>query len=71
MGTMIQREKLTEDQYRGERYKELAQDLRGNNDLLSITRPAVIRGIHQQYLDAGADILETNTFNATAISMAG
>ena len=70
MGTMIQREKLTEDQYRGERYKNWPKDLRGNNDLLSITRPAVIRGIHQQYLDAGADILETNTFNATAISMA-
>ena len=70
MGTMIQRERLTEEQYRGERYKDWPKDLRGNNDLLSITRPAVIRAIHQQYLDAGADILETNTFNATAISMA-
>ncbi|MBL8513252.1 MAG: methionine synthase, partial [Betaproteobacteria bacterium] len=70
MGTMIQRERLSEEQYRGERYKDWPKDLRGNNDLLSITRPQVIRAIHQQYLDAGADILETNTFNATAISMA-
>ena len=70
MGTMIQREKLTEAQYRGDRYKDWPKDLRGNNDLLSITRPQVIRTIHQQYLDAGADILETNTFNATAVSMA-
>ncbi len=70
MGTMIQREKLTEAQYCGDRYKDWPKDLRGNNDLLSITRPQVIRTIHQQYLDAGADILETNTFNATAVSMA-
>src|SRR3954465_12750628 len=70
MGTMIQRYALTEAQYRGERFKDFARDLRGNNDLLSITRPEVIREIHQQYLDAGADILETNTFNSTAISQA-
>jgi 5-methyltetrahydrofolate--homocysteine methyltransferase len=70
MGTMIQREKLSEAEYRGERFKDWPSDLRGNNDLLSITRPQVIRHIHQQYLEAGADILETNTFNATAVSMA-
>src|ERR1700674_4779039 len=70
MGTMIQRYGLTEAQYRGERFKDFHRDLRGNNDLLSITRPQVIREIHEQYLEAGADILETNTFNSTAISQA-
>jgi len=70
MGTMIQRYRLTEAQYRGERFAAHARDLRGNNDLLSITAPHVIREIHQQYLDAGADILETNTFNSTSISQA-
>jgi 5-methyltetrahydrofolate--homocysteine methyltransferase len=70
MGTMIQRHNLTEAQYRGERFRAFARDLKGNNDLLSITRPEVIREIHSQYLDAGADILETNTFNSTAISQA-
>src|ERR1700674_1454203 len=70
MGTMIQRYGLTEAQYRGERFKDFPRDLRGNNDLLSITRPQVIREIHSQYLEAGADILETNTFNSTAISQA-
>src|SRR3954467_13960368 len=70
MGTMIQRHRLSEAQYRGERFRDYARDLRGNNDLLSITRPEVIREIHQQYLDAGADILETNTFNSTSISQA-
>jgi 5-methyltetrahydrofolate--homocysteine methyltransferase len=70
MGTMIQRYSLTEAQYRGERFKDHAKDLRGNNDLLSITRPEVIREIHAQYLEAGADILETNTFNSTSISQA-
>src|ERR1700687_6413571 len=70
MGTMIQRYGLTEAQYRGERFKDFHRDLRGNNDLLSITRPQVIREIHSQYLEAGADILETNTFNSTAISQA-
>jgi 5-methyltetrahydrofolate--homocysteine methyltransferase len=70
MGTMIQRHRLTEAQYRGERFKDFHKDLRGNNDLLSITRPDVIRAIHQEYLEAGADILETNTFNSTAISQA-
>jgi 5-methyltetrahydrofolate--homocysteine methyltransferase len=70
MGTMIQRYNLSEAQYRGTRFREFARDLKGNNDLLSITRPEVIREIHSQYLEAGADILETNTFNSTAISQA-
>src|SRR5260221_9711071 len=70
MGTMVQRYSLTEAQYRGERFKDFPRDLRGNNDLLSITRPQVIREIHSQYLEAGADILETNTFNSTSISQA-
>lgn len=70
MGTMIQRYKLSEEDYRGEQYKDWPSDLKGNNDLLSITRPEVIREIHEAYLDVGADILGTNTFNATSISMA-
>jgi 5-methyltetrahydrofolate--homocysteine methyltransferase len=70
MGTMIQRYKLSEAQYRGARFKDFARDLRGNNDLLTLTRPQVIREIHSRYLEAGADILETNTFNSTAISQA-
>ena len=70
MGTMVQQYKLTEAEYRGERFKDWPSDLRGNNDLLTLTRPQVIREIHSQYLEAGADILETNTFNSTAVSMA-
>ena len=70
MGTMIQRYRLTEAEYRGERFANCQKDLRGNNDLLTLTRPHVIREIHRQYLEAGADILETNTFNSTSISMA-
>ena len=70
MGTMIQSYKLGEADYRGERFADFAHDLKGNNDLLSLTQPHIIRDIHNQYLAAGADILETNTFNATAISMA-
>src|SRR6202171_4779044 len=70
MGTMVQRYGLTEGEFRGERFKDHPKDLRGNNDLLTITRPQVIREIHSQYLDAGADILETNTFNSTSISQA-
>lgn len=70
MGTMIQRHKLTEADYRGERCADWAADLKGNNDLLSITQPEIISAIHQAYLDAGADILETNTFGANRISMA-
>ena len=70
MGTMIQRHKLTEADYRGERFADFPHDLKGNNDLLCLTRPQLIREIHDRYLAAGADILETNSFNATAISMA-
>src|SRR5258707_3125021 len=70
MGTMIQQHKLTEADYRGERFKDWPSDLKGNNDLLCLTQPGIIEGIHRQYLDAGADIIETNTFNAQVISMA-
>ncbi len=70
MGTMIQRYRLTEAEYRGERFRDWNGDLRGNNDLLTLTRPQVIREIHSQYMEAGADILETNTFNSTTVSMA-
>ncbi|MHB1233185.1 MAG: methionine synthase [Burkholderiales bacterium] len=70
MGTMIQRYKLQEADYRGERFKDWVSDLKGNNDLLTLTQPKIIRDIHAAYLDAGADILETNTFNATSIAMA-
>lgn len=69
MGTMIQKHKLTEQQYRGERFKDFPHELRGNNDLLSITQPQIIRSIHEAYLEAGADIIETNTFNSNAVSM--
>ena len=69
MGTMIQSFKLTEQDYRGERFADFPGQLRGNNDLLCITRPDVIKSIHRQYLEAGADIFATNTFNANAISM--
>lgn len=69
MGTMIQGFKLTEEDYRGERFADYPGQLKGNNDLLNITRPDVIRAIHRQYLDAGADIFTTNTFNANAVSM--
>ncbi|MDH3267194.1 MAG: homocysteine S-methyltransferase family protein, partial [Gammaproteobacteria bacterium] len=70
MGTMIQGFGLDEDDYRGDRYRHWDRDLKGNNDLLSITRPGVIRDIHNQFLDAGADIIETNTFNSNAPSLA-
>lgn len=70
MGTMIQRHKLTEADYRGERFKDWPRDVKGNNDLLVLTQPAIIQEIHEQYLEAGADIVETNTFNAQVISMA-
>ncbi|MBL3600863.1 MAG: methionine synthase [gamma proteobacterium endosymbiont of Lamellibrachia anaximandri] len=70
MGTMIQRHKLGEADYRGERFADWPSDLKGNNDLLVLTQPAVIQGIHEEYLEAGADILETNTFGANRISMA-
>ncbi len=70
MGSMIQTYKLSEADFRGERFKDYPSDLKGNNDLLSITKPEIIEAIHRQYLDAGADILETNTFSAQVISMA-
>ncbi len=68
MGTMIQRYRLGEADFRGERFKDHPKDLKGNNDLLVLTRPDVIRRIHEQYLEAGADIIETNTFGATSIA---
>lgn len=70
MGTMIQRHKLTEEDYRGERFKDWPSDLKGNNDLLVLTQPRIIIGIHKEYLEAGADIIETDTFNAQRISLA-
>lgn len=70
MGTMIQRYKLTEADYRGEQFKDWHCDVKGNNDLLCITQPQIITEIHKQYLDAGADIIETNTFSSTTIAMA-
>src|SRR5215510_13735763 len=70
MGTMIQRYKLSEADYRGERFRDWPSDLKGNNDLLSITQPHIVKEIHKQYLEAGADIIETNTFSSTAIAMA-
>ena len=70
MGTMIQRFKLTEAQYRGERFADFHRDVKGNNELLSLTRPDVIRDIHEKYLAAGADLIETNTFGATSIAQA-
>ncbi|MRI34380.1 methionine synthase [Endozoicomonas sp. OPT23] len=70
MGTMIQKYKLTEADYRGDRFQDHGCDVKGNNDLLSLTRPDIIQEIYQAYLDAGADIIETNTFNTTTIAMA-
>lgn len=68
MGTMIQAENLVDADYRGERFADHPSDLKGNNDLLSLTRPDVIAGIHRAYLEAGADIIGTNTFNSTAVA---
>src|SRR2546428_274823 len=70
MGTMIQRARLAEEDYRGQRFRDWGRELKGNNDLLSLTQPALVRDIHAQYLQAGADIIETNTFNSTAIALA-
>ena len=70
MGTMIQRFKLDEAQYRGERFKDFHKDVKGNNELLSLTRPDIIRDIHEAYLAAGADLIETNTFGATTVAQA-
>ena len=70
MGTMIQQHKLEEKDYRGDRFKDWHTDVKGNNDLLSITQPQIIEGIHKEYLEAGADIIETNTFSSTSIAQA-
>ena len=70
MGTMIQRYQLKEEDYRGERFKDWPSDIKGNNDLLCLTQPQIIREIHGHYLEAGADIIETNTFNAQRVSLA-
>ena len=70
MGTMIQRARLAEEDYRGQRFRDWGRELKGNNDLLSLTQPALVRDIHAQYLQAGADIIETNTFNSTAVALA-
>ena len=69
MGTMVQRASLGEEDFRGERFAEHPSSLQGNNDLLVLTRPDVILDIHLQYLDAGADIIETNTFSATSVTL--
>lgn len=68
MGTMIQGYRLQEEDFRGTRFKDFKSDLKGNNDLLSITQPEIIREIHSKFLSAGADIIETNTFNSNPIS---
>src|SRR3954471_18149670 len=68
MGTMVQRYGLTETDFRGARFKDHAKDLRGNNDVLVLTRPDVIAEIHRQYLEAGSDIIETHTFSGTAVA---
>src|SRR5262245_31946942 len=70
MGTMIQAHRLGEEDFRGEEFRGHPKDLKGDNDLLSLTRPDVVEAIHRQYLEAGADIVETNTFNGTAVSQA-
>lgn len=70
MGTMIQGYKLEEKDYRGKRFADWESDLKGNNDLLSLTQPEIIKAIHKAYYDVGVDIVETNTFNATTIAMA-
>ncbi len=70
MGTMLQRYAFTEDDYRGDRFKDWPHSLKGNNDLLSLTQPHAIEAVHRQYLEAGADIVETNTFSSTTIAMA-
>ena len=70
MGTMIQRYQLSEQDYRGERFKDWPSDLKGNNDLLCLTQPQIIKAIHKEYLAAGADIIETNTFNSQRVSLA-
>ena len=70
LGTMIQKYNLTEQEFRGERFVDQPGQMKGNNDLLCLTAPQVIQDIHRKYLEAGADIIETNTFNAQRVSMA-
>src|ERR1051326_4768687 len=70
MGTMLQAHRLDEAAFRGDRFRHSKKDLRGLNDLLNVTQPAIIEGIHRKYLEAGADIIETNTFNAQSVSLA-
>ena len=70
MGTLIQAHQLEEADYRGDRFADLEQEIKGNNDLLVLTQPDIIKGIHKAYLNAGADIIETNTFGATPVGMA-
>src|SRR5256886_16246072 len=70
MGTMVQQHKLDEAAYRGERFKSWRKDLKGLHDLLCLTQPRLVESIHRQYLEAGADLIETNTFNAQALSLA-
>lgn len=70
MGTMLQRYQFSEEDYRGERFKNWKFPLKGNNDLLSLTQPKAIEEVHRKYLEAGADIIETNTFSGTTIAMA-
>src|SRR6476619_1217715 len=70
MGTMIQRHKLEEADYRGEQFKDWHLDVKGNNDMLCLTQPHIVKGIHKEYLAAGAEIIETNTFNSQSISLA-
>ncbi|MCB0732068.1 MAG: homocysteine S-methyltransferase family protein, partial [Ignavibacteriae bacterium] len=68
MGAFLQQFKLTEEDFRGEKFKDHKSPLKGNNDILSITQPEIIKKVHRSYLEAGADIIETNTFNGTSIS---
>ena len=70
MGTMLQRHNFSEEDFRGERFKNFPHPLKGNNDLLSITQPEAVKNVHLQYFEAGADIAETNTFSSTTIGMA-
>ncbi len=70
MGTMVQRHKLSEADFRGTRFADHGHDVRGNNDLLVLSQPSIVSGIHRAYLEAGADIIETNTFNSNAVSQA-
>ncbi|HWY33682.1 MAG TPA: homocysteine S-methyltransferase family protein, partial [Nitrosopumilaceae archaeon] len=70
MGSLIQQYQLSEKDFRGDRFKDFHKDLKGNNDLLSITQPQIIEEIHKKYLEAGADIIETNSFSGTSIAMA-